>query len=124
MGSVMAEVVKNSPEGRYVRVMFDDANVKYAKVFSQHGDVKIILNAENSFADDVSALQEEINKIFADMVSPLKLSVKAELDSELRIDKYIVEMYGVGKCNFGDFLDRVVSSLKVGELLVYLLPKK
>ncbi|MDP1833700.1 MAG: hypothetical protein U0944_00085 [Candidatus Moranbacteria bacterium] len=121
MGSVMAE---NSPEGRYIRIMFDDANVKYAKVFSQHGDVKIILNAENSFADDVTALEEEINKIFADMVSPLKLSVKVELDSELRIDKYIVEMCGVGKCNFGDFLDRVVSSLKVGELLVYLLPKK
>lgn len=124
MGTAIAEMAINSSEGRYIRVMFDDANMKYAKVFSQDGDVKIILNVENSFANDVTALQEEISKIFADMVSPLKLSVKAELDSKSRIDKYIVEMYGVGKCNFGDFLDRVVSSLRVGELLVYLLPKK
>lgn len=124
MGTAIADMAINSSERRYVRVIFDKDRAKYAKIFLQGGDAKIILNKEEGFTDDTTVLFEEMNRAFTDMVGPQKISIKTELDSELHIDKYIIEMYEVGKCNFGEFLDRVASSLRVGELLLYFLPKK
>ncbi|MFA7209098.1 MAG: hypothetical protein WC120_02325 [Parcubacteria group bacterium] len=95
--------------------------MKYAKIFSQGMDVKIILNVENSFTDDISVLQKEIEDAFA---RSIKLSIQEERDSEGRIDKYVLEMREGGKLNFGEFLDRMSSSLRIGELLLYFIPKK
>ncbi|MDP1883797.1 MAG: hypothetical protein Q8L10_00340 [Candidatus Moranbacteria bacterium] len=103
--------------------MFDRKNLRYAKFFLRRNAVTIILNSENSFTEDAVILQEEINNVFREM--GVAFSVEANYSPDGNIDKFTLRnVNDIGKCNFAGFMDRLVSGLRVGELLVYFCDKK
>ena len=108
---------------KYLRIVFDRNNMRYAKIFLRINAVDILLNTENSFTEDAVILQEEVNRFLYDM--GVAFSVEANYSPDGNIDKFTLRnVNDIGKCNFAGFMDRLVSGLRVGELLVYFCDKK